>query len=72
MSSFPTFTPDTYRGCADTLLEALAKRKHEVTDLTGVSNNAGGGNSGLGQCNAFLDSDECKPQNRQIAEHQST
>ncbi|KAF9483937.1 3-oxoacid CoA-transferase [Pholiota conissans] len=34
-------------GIPDTLLEALAKRKDEVKDLTGVSNNAGGGNSGL-------------------------
>lgn len=32
---------------SDTLLSALAKRK-EVTDLTGVSNNAGQANSGLG------------------------
>ena len=32
---------------ADTLLEALAKRG-DVVDLTGVSNNAGGSNSGLG------------------------
>lgn len=31
----------------DTLLGALAKRK-EVTGLTGVSNNAGAGDSGLG------------------------
>ncbi|CAK5279445.1 unnamed protein product [Mycena citricolor] len=35
-------------GLPDTLLEALAKRQ-EVTDLTGVSNNAGNGNSGLGK-----------------------
>ncbi|KAJ3512907.1 hypothetical protein NMY22_g15198 [Coprinellus aureogranulatus] len=33
-------------GIPDTLLSALAKRK-EVTDLTGVSNNAGQANSGL-------------------------
>jgi len=31
----------------DTLLEALAKRG-DVKDLTGVSNNAGGSDSGLG------------------------
>ena len=35
-------------GCIDTLLGALAKRKDEVTNLTGVSNNSGGGDSGLG------------------------
>lgn len=34
--------------CIDTLLGALAKRK-EVTKLTGVSNNAGAGDSGLGK-----------------------
>ncbi|KAK1217165.1 hypothetical protein PQX77_020173 [Marasmius sp. AFHP31] len=35
-------------GIPDTLLEALAKRK-EVNNLTGVSNNAGAGDSGLGK-----------------------
>ncbi|KAF8894729.1 hypothetical protein BD779DRAFT_1609376 [Infundibulicybe gibba] len=35
-------------GIPDTLLGALAKRK-EVVDLTGVSNNAGAGDSGLGK-----------------------
>ncbi|TEB36252.1 succinyl-CoA:3-ketoacid-coenzyme A transferase [Coprinellus micaceus] len=35
-------------GIPDTLLGALAKRK-DVTDLTGVSNNAGQANSGLGE-----------------------
>ncbi|KAF8914046.1 hypothetical protein CPB84DRAFT_1669811 [Gymnopilus junonius] len=34
-------------GIPDTLLGALTKRKEEVKDLTGVSNNAGGNNSGL-------------------------
>lgn len=33
----------------DTLLGALAKRKNEVTNLVGVSNNAGAGDSGLGE-----------------------
>ncbi|KAJ3726427.1 3-oxoacid CoA-transferase [Lentinula guzmanii] len=35
-------------GIPDTLLGALAKRKNEVTNLVGVSNNAGAGDSGLG------------------------
>ncbi|KAG6861645.1 hypothetical protein C0995_013647 [Termitomyces sp. Mi166 len=33
----------------DTLLGALAKRKDTIKDLTGISNNAGSGNSGLGK-----------------------
>lgn len=33
----------------DTLLGALAKRKDEVNKLTGVSNNAGAGDCGLGK-----------------------
>ncbi|KAG5640752.1 hypothetical protein DXG03_007310 [Asterophora parasitica] len=36
-------------GIPDTLLGALAKRKDSVKDLTGVSNNAGAGDSGLGK-----------------------
>ncbi|KAG6865618.1 hypothetical protein C0991_000905 [Blastosporella zonata] len=36
-------------GIPDTLLGALAKRKDTVKDLTGVSNNAGSGDSGLGK-----------------------
>ncbi|KIY64522.1 succinyl-CoA:3-ketoacid-coenzyme A transferase [Cylindrobasidium torrendii FP15055 ss-10] len=36
-------------GIPDTLLAALAKRAAEVTNLTGVSNNAGAGDSGLGK-----------------------
>ncbi|KAG6829852.1 hypothetical protein H0H92_003295 [Tricholoma furcatifolium] len=37
-----------FAGIPDTLLRALAQRK-DVTDLTGVSNNAGAGDSGLGK-----------------------
>ncbi|CAA7265345.1 unnamed protein product [Cyclocybe aegerita] len=36
-----------WAGIPDTLLEALAKRKDEVGELTGVSNNSGGGDLGL-------------------------
>ncbi|KAG5337306.1 hypothetical protein E4T56_gene16725 [Termitomyces sp. T112] len=36
-------------GIPDTLLRALTKRKDTVKDLTGVSNNAGFGDSGLGK-----------------------
>ncbi|KAF7322611.1 Succinyl-CoA:3-ketoacid-coenzyme A transferase [Mycena chlorophos] len=36
-------------GIPDTLLSALARRKDVVNDLTGVSNNAGAGDSGLGK-----------------------
>ncbi|KAF5386927.1 hypothetical protein D9615_001929 [Tricholomella constricta] len=36
-------------GIPDTLLGALAKRKDTVNNLTGVSNNAGAGDSGLGK-----------------------
>ncbi|KAF8061627.1 succinyl-CoA:3-ketoacid-coenzyme A transferase [Lyophyllum atratum] len=36
-------------GIPDTLLAALAKRKDTVKDLTGISNNAGAGDSGLGK-----------------------
>ena len=37
---------------SDTLLGALAKRK-DVKDLVGVSNNSGGGDSGLGELLKF-------------------
>ncbi|KAI0636777.1 3-oxoacid CoA-transferase [Trametes polyzona] len=36
-------------GTPDTLIEALAKRKDEVKDLTAVSNNVGSGELGLGK-----------------------
>ncbi|KAJ3867061.1 hypothetical protein EV359DRAFT_71442 [Lentinula novae-zelandiae] len=38
-----------FSGLQYTLLGALAKRKNEVTNLVGVSNNAGAGDSGLGK-----------------------
>jgi len=59
-------------GCPDTLLGALAKRKDEVTNLTGVSNNSGGGDSGLGSSCVVSSSAKIDVLRRQAPEYQPT